>query len=182
MMNHLEQKVAGLKESLTNAGIGAAYHRKTLCETAPDLFGQITTLIDDANNGKGIIFTGETRAYDETVVTARALQLSGVPCFITHLTRLLCWIEVDADQLHRLDEVQALFLLRFSAEGESPFTNYQRQRIEDFLEARIDSGHAFFAQVSGTLRGSRWWSEGFVKRILSATSVRVCNEPRAIAS
>jgi hypothetical protein len=182
-MNHQEQQVAGVRESLTNAGIGPAYHYKTLQEVAPDLVDLVGGPIRDAaKDGRGMVLVGGVQAYDETILIARALHLQGVRSLVTHLSRLIRWSEFDGDEIARVGEAQALFVLKFTSPGECPFTRRECRIIEDLIEARIDNGQAFFAQVGCTLKGSGWWSDEFVERVSRATSLRECNESGAVAS
>jgi hypothetical protein len=181
-MNHLEQQVAGLCEGLSAAGIGSAYHRRTLRETAPDLFENIDNVATSIDDGSGIIFVGGARAYDEIMVVARALFMKHIPVMVVRLLTLARWIVDDYEDLHKAVSAQGLFVLGFADTSDCPLTYRERRLIEEFVSDRIDNGGAFSAQASGTLKGSGWWSDEFVERISRATIVRQCNESGAVAT
>lgn len=172
-MNNEDAQLAGVVESLNNAGIGSAYHRRSLKEVSQALADIAKTeLRIGAQEGRGLFFVGSLRAADATILAARALHLQGIRCCVVRLTRLIDWLDNNADNLTQAEDADALFVLDFQDTHERPFTGWQARKVETLISDRLDQGGAFFAQGTRTLEGvGGWWSETFVAAVARSSPV-----------
>lgn len=183
-MNHEEQRVAALRHSLKDAGIGREYHERSLKEVDDQLFAAASgPIVVNAKSGQGIIFLGTDRATDAAILTARALHLQGVGSKVVYLPQLVSWLHHNSDDLLAVETAQCLTILNWVQNGESPLTRWQQATVETLLQERLDEGRTFFAQATRTAEGTGWWSETFVDRITRvSTTWSLPSEHRSRAS
>jgi hypothetical protein len=174
MASHAEQRRKGIVLSLENAGIGRAYHSRSLTEYPKTgvgdwiKSGQGKT---DVRSGKGRNFIGGgSAAYDLAMLTARGLHLSGVASYIVPLRRLVKWLEAktEVEAMENARASEALFVVDFYQcydKGDCPLTGWQLQDVEVFLGERIDNNRAIFLHSAKPLAKAGWWSGNLVKRV-----------------
>jgi hypothetical protein len=176
-LSHSEQRRRGVALSLENAGIGRAYHSRSLGEATGGAISGLPTWIKsgeaatEVRAGKGVTFIGDgAAAYDLAILTARGLHVTGVSSFAVPLRRLVKWLDVKGgtDMLEAANQSEALFVLDFYQcydKGECPLTGWQLQDVEVFLGERIDNDRAVFLHSAKALDKAGWWSSNLLKRV-----------------
>lgn len=176
--NHRRQIDDGVQQSLLRAGIGRAFHRRSLTELprGEQLAAWVRTEAKaDLAAGRGWTVQGTgIGAYDHVVLLARAMHLSGMGVRVVPLRKLLKLIEVEAEDAEELAAAPALFVTDFVqhyGRGECPLSGLQLMDVETFLTARLDDGRPFFPQVSRPVEQAGWWSPSLAQRLLGLNRV-----------
>lgn len=162
-----------VRQSLIEAGIGRAYHDRTLSDlgdhgvTAKEWLDTVGK--SDVRSGRGWNIIGATaRAYDTTMVLARGVHLKGIDTRIVSLRRLIGQIMNDGDLLPELYSTRALFVLDFIQVypgNDNPMTGREVQEVESFLLERLDANEAVFLHAAVPLTTATWWSASFLQRV-----------------
>lgn len=166
MSSHSEQKAKALWDSLSNAGIGRSYHRRSLSEVgSAELVEWVTNPFEHLRNGEGWTFIGTTLAYDAAILTARGLHIQGQGALILPLHRLTRWVDTEY-QLDKVQEAKALFVTGFYETVHAPpLTAWQVQGIEEVLDERLDDSRPVFLHMEKRFDGQAWWTQRFRERI-----------------
>ena len=171
-----------VRTSLSRAGIGRAYHARSLAEfpdTHPTraFFRRISPA--DIRAGRGFVLLGANPLdYDAFVLSARLLHLNGVGVGLVNMTDLIDHItRVDRDK--RIERATALFVKGFYAPQRgipAPYDPREMRRVQHFLDDRLDEGYPVFLQAAEPLTPQQpgWWREDFVARLM-----RVCETVEA---
>jgi hypothetical protein len=167
--SHASQKAAALWESLSAAGIGRAYHRRSLYEVGHDdltLWAQTPSL--SIPGGRGWTLIGDDKAYDALMLLARACHIQGYRAFVLTLRQLVKRLEHDTG----MEEVHAAQVLCITGfydvyQGtDAPLRGWQVQDVESLLLDRLDNGGSICVQSARPLRGDGvWWSNTLLRRL-----------------
>lgn len=135
--------------SLNRAGIGAAYHEKSLRSD----FGPEGERLADwaiANKravlgGKSLMMTG-IRSRELMFMLARAFHLNGVGVYVTPLVRIggVIFDELIKEQVRDID---VLVILGFQQEGEAPLKSSLIYETEHLINDRSDRGKPTFVTI-----------------------------------
>lgn len=163
---HAEQKAKAIWDSLTRAGIGRAYHRRSIAEVgAPTLHDWVQSPFESLRAGEGWTFIGTGAAYDAALLTARGLHIQGQGALVLPLHRLARWVDTD----HELDKVfaaRALFITGFYETVHAPpLTGWQVQGIEEVLNERMDDSGSVFLQMEKPFDADTWWTQRLRERL-----------------
>jgi hypothetical protein len=170
--SHQRQQSDAIAASLTIAGIGRAYHKRTLAELADG--AMLKTWLteharDEIGSGKGWTVTGPgAAAYDATVLLARAIHLSGRKVRLTTLRRLTVQVMEQGDLLDDYTTCQCLVVTEFFQHypgNPLPLTGREVQAVESFLLERLDDMGAVCVQSAKKLGNDTWWSPALIQRL-----------------
>lgn len=137
------------KWSLNRAGIGAAYHDKSLRKD----FGPEGIKLADwavANkksvlDGKSVMMTG-IRCRELMFMLARAYHLNGLGVYVTPLVRVGS-VLFDAAIREQVSDIDILVILGFQQEGECPLKSNMIYETEHLINDRSDRGKPTFITV-----------------------------------
>lgn len=171
--SHQRQAHEGIGQSLLAAGIGRAYHQRTVAEVPHgDFFRQWITehARDEVNAGRGITIVGASAtARDAFVLLARGVHLSGMKVRLVPLRRLIAQIVHEGELLEQFEECRALFVSEFFQTypgNPVPLTGREVQEVEQFLSDRLDNMASVFVHAAKPMTGSDlWWSPTMVQRL-----------------
>jgi len=168
MTTHKEQKETALWSSLTHAGIGRSYHRRSLAEIDHQpLMDWATDPASAITQGEGWNIHGLTKAYDATILLARAIHIQGQGALVLPLRRIVEWIDHD-HQTDKLFEARGLFVTGFNETHRTegyPLTGWQVAGVENMLVERLDDNRSVFLQMEQPIEGESMWTAGFRERI-----------------
>ena len=168
--DHAFQKKASIADSLIKAGIGSAFHSRSLTEFDPALVEWVNEKRALASEGKGLSLIGDYNAYQATILLARAMHLKGYHSLVVPLRTLVKWLDYDAEELGQVASVRALFITRFydvhPGAKESPMKPWEVQNVEDLIFGRLDNQKAVFTQSSLQIVKESWWTSGMVDRLV----------------
>jgi hypothetical protein len=163
--------------SLTEAGIGAAYHKRTLDDLPNGAGPNVRKWVEEcareemrAGTGWTVIGSGAV-SRDAIMLIARAVHLSGFTARVLPLRRLVAQVMTNGDLLAELEACDALCVLDFfqvyPGQTVVPLTGREMQEVEAFLLERLDNARAIFVQTAKPLGGDTWWSLPLVQRLHS---------------
>jgi hypothetical protein len=140
-----------VKEGLSRAGIGRAYHDRSLREFGPVGEEMMDLLVgnhirDRVRNGTGMVLHSKHRlARDYFLLTARAMFLSGIAVKVVNPVYLVELREDDLwEDLQQYMDADCLFLTPFWEPLPSPFDRRQVTRLERQLLDRLDNKKPLF--------------------------------------
>lgn len=165
---HEEQKQRALADSLRSAGIGSAYHRRSLTEKEfpPALFDWVSSPQEHIAAGRGWTFTGGPASYDAAMLMARGLHIQGLGSLVVPSSRLASWVRADAPDLDRVMEVRALVVTGFYEDyHEPPMQGWVAAGVEEVLTARLDENRTVMLQMGKTFDSDCWWTRNFVSMV-----------------
>lgn len=174
-----KQQSRAIAQSLTRAGIGRAYHPRTLA-TAPQGSTLATWVRDegrvDVARGKGVTFVGRgAESMDLAILTARGLHLLGIAALVTSLRKLVLMLDsrrVASEEHEALRTVPALvvtdFIQTYGGKPECPLTGWQVQDVEALLLDRLADNLAVFVHCDRVPGSEGWWSANLVQRLQMA--------------
>jgi hypothetical protein len=170
---HIQQTNDGIAHSLISAGIGRAYHKRSISEVPNGQFfrqwvGEHAR--DEVSSGRGITIAGSgTNARDAFLLLARAVHLYGLKARVVPLRRLVAQIVHGGELVEQFEECRALFVTDFFQTypgNPVPLTGREVQEVEQFLTDRLDDMHSVFVHVAKPMVGPDvWWSPTFVQRL-----------------
>lgn len=170
-MDHARQKKESINDSLTKAGIGSAFHSRSLTEFDPVLVEWVNNSRALVSEGQGLSLIGDYNAYQATILLARAMHLKGYHSLVVPLRTLVKWLEYDAEELKQVMSVRALFITRFydmhPGAKEPPMKPWEVQDVEGLIFERMDNSKAVFTQSGLQIVKESWWTPAMVDRLLS---------------
>lgn len=171
-VQHKQEIERGQADAMTRAGIGRAWHTRTL-DTVDGGGDMKQRLLDGAlfrsmEEGRGLTFYGEPRHYPLFVLLARGMMFSGVNVRVTTPLDIVEAFEERFEQeIEEYRTVRALFLWNFVQEDEEiPFNRFQRARVERLIQARIENLRPTFVFCAGLGASlTDWWSKFTAQRL-----------------
>lgn len=170
---HRKQINDKIAESLVLAGIGRAYHQRTLSDVSGGVVLQALiadgTARSEVQEGRGWNIIGlHSTAYDAAILLARGLHLSGLKARVASLTRLLNQIKEGGDLLPEYADCSVLMVTNFYQTypgNPVPLEGYEVRAVETFLQERLDDRRAVFVHSAKPLAESVWWSPVLLGRL-----------------
>lgn len=164
--SHTEEKARAVWDSLTRAGIGRTYHRRSIAEVGSEALDEwVRSPLASLRQGEGWTFIGTTEAYDAALLTARGLHIHGHGALVLPLHRLARWVDTE-HELDRVYNVKSLFVTGFYETVHTPpLTGWQVQGIEEVLEERLDANRSVFIQMEKPFDAEAWWTPRLRERL-----------------
>jgi hypothetical protein len=156
------------KRYLSRAGIGPALHQESL-KSFPVIVDWIASDEgkDFISGAKGLFIHGESRGQDAGKLLVRWFILSGYTGAVGHLVelvRLLRRLDWDGDEdVEEFLDSEILCIVKFQHERESPLEPWQVDRVEEFMEKRLERRLPTVFQSSKT--DFSWYSSAFRERL-----------------
>lgn len=165
-----QKAIAG---SLSDAGIGRAFHSRTLSELSRGAALKAWVESEartDIPAGKAWNIVGPTaEARDTMILLARGMHLSGYGCRVVPLRRLVAQIVHNGDLMPEITGCMVLcvvdFVQVYPGQTTPPLTGHEVQITEAFLHERLDEQQAVCVHASSPITGVSWWSPPLVQRL-----------------
>jgi hypothetical protein len=137
------------KWSLSRAGIGAAYHEKSLLtDFGPEgiqLAGWVQSSRDRVKSGHSVMMTG-IRSRELMMMVARGFHLNKLGVYVTPLVRIGS-VLFDAAIREQVAENDILVILGFQQEGDCPLKSNLVYETEHLINDRSDRGKTTFVTI-----------------------------------
>lgn len=183
-----EAKNAGIHESLSRAGIGKAYHKRTVTELpggenlACLVKGEFRTHV--AGGGNLIVEGMSPDSLSATILIARGFHLLGLGCMVVSTSELARQLSnprgMDEEFEHRLARMKCLVLYRFytpdPADDGKPYTSRTLSILEDFLVDLNMQGTGLLLHVIEplkTLANVPWYHDDFIREVTASSHARI---------
>lgn len=172
---HQKQIDAGVRFSLTQAGIGKEFHDRSLHGVGAASAIREWFLAEGRAHfarGLGVIVHGQGPiSRDCFVLTARAVHLASIGVMVTSLPRLLDAMETRFEEyVDRATGCNALFLTEFyepMAETDPcPYSPREMRMLADLIERRLDDQKSVSVYATALVgRATKWYPARMLNRL-----------------
>ncbi|WP_349621563.1 hypothetical protein [Azospirillum argentinense] len=167
---------AELRDSLRRAGIGRAYHDRSLTEipaAAPLVEWLRGPFKQDLYEGRGWTVIGDgLPAKDAAMLLSRSVHLMGQQVRVVPLVRLISEVARPGDLMSEIQQARCLVLTDVFQQygtGDCPYTGWQVASAEAFLGDWLDDQKPLLVHAAKRLAGT-WWSASFAASLARANT------------